>query len=525
METPPSGSFSISYPSGNTLSTFPGSIPIQITDNNVPSGLYELSVVGKGPNGTPVHKREISISVVDPAPPVTDFTANSTNPIVNTQVNFTDLSTNAPTSWSWSFNPATVTFLNGTNASSQNPQVAFTAGGDYTVTLTATNVYGSDGETKVDYITASTCTPCESYSNNATEEWISNVTFNTINNSSSTTAGYENYTALSTDVMKGNTYLVSVSCGSTGSWPENYWVYFDWNSDCDFNDTGESYDLGGLTGSGTLSTNITIPLGTTSGAKRMRAILKYNADPVSGCEVGYSFGQTEDYTVNVLHDDIVLDIAAMLEGPFNGTNMDASLQTLIPLNQPFNITPWFYSGTESVAAIPNTNVVDWVLVDVRDAASAASATGIASVAKQAAFILNDGSIVDLDGSSNLQFTVTISQNLYVVIWQRNHIGIMSNNALTGSGGVYSYNFTSGVNQVYGGLAGHKQIATGVWGMFSGDGDHNGTIGEGDKFSTWEDQSGTKGYLFSDYNLDSESNNIDKDDYWLPNISKGTQVPN
>jgi hypothetical protein len=165
------------------------------------------------------------------------------------------------------------------------------------------------------------------------------------------------------------------------------------------------------------------------------------------------------------------------------------------------------------------------LVDLRDAASAASASGATSVAKQAAFILNDGSIVDLDGSSNLQFTVTISQNLYVVVWQRNHIGIMSNNALTGSGGVYSYDYTSGVNQVYGGLAGHKQIASGVWGMFSGDGDHNGSIGDGDKSSTWEDQSGTRGYLFSDYNLDSESNNIDKDDFWVPNNGKGTQVPN
>jgi PKD repeat protein len=525
METPPSGSFSISYPSGNTLSSFPGFIPIQITDNGVPSGLYKLTVVGKGPNGTPVHEREISISVVTAAPPVADFIASTTNPIINSQVNFTDLSTNAPASWNWSFNPATVTFLNGTNASSQNPQVSFTAGGNYTVTLIATNIYGSDDETKLNYISAITCTPCDSYSNNATEEWISNVTFNTINNSSSTTGGYENFTTLSTDIMKGNTYLVSVSCGSIGSYPENYWVYFDWNSDCDFNDTGESYDLGGLTGPGTLSTNITIPSGTIPGAKRMRVILKYSSDPTSGCDAGYSYGQTEDYTVNVLHDNVELDIKAMLEGPFNGTNMDAFLQTLIPLNQPFNISPWYYSGTESVGAIPNANVVEWVLVDVRDAATAVAATSATSIARQAAFILIDGSIVDLDGSSNLQLPVTISQNLFLAVWQRNHIGIMSNNAITGSGGVYTYDFTTGVNQVYGGLDGHKQLATGVWGMFGGDGDHNGTIGDGDKSPTWDNQAGTKGYIFSDYNLDSESNNIDKDDFWVPNIGKGTQVPN
>lgn len=144
---------------------------------------------------------------------------------------------------------------------------------------------------------------------------------------------------------------------------------------------------------------------------------------------------------------------------------------------------------------------------------------------QAAFILNDGSIVDLDGSSNLVFPVSISQNLYVAVWQRNHIGIISNNALTPSGGIYSYDFTSGGNQVYGDVDGHKQLAPGIWGMFSGDGDRNGSIGTGDEAPTWETQAGTKGYIDSDYNLDSESNNIDKDDYWVPNIGEGTQVPN
>ena len=524
METPPSGSFSISFPSGNTLSSFPGSIPIQIADNGVPSGLYTLSVVGKGPNGTPVHKREISISVVAAAPPVTDFSASTTNPLINTPVDFTDLSTNAPTSWIWSFNPATVSFLNGTNASSQNPQVSFTAAGNYTVSLTATNVYGSDAETKVNYISASTCTTCDSYSNNATEEWISNVTFNTINNSVNTTAGYEDFTYLSTDVTKGNSYNVSVSCGSTGNWSENYWVYFDWNSDCDFNDAGEIYDLGGFTGPGTLSTSISVPSGISSGAKRMRAILKYSTDPTSGCEIGYSYGQTEDYTVNVLHDDVVLDIKALLEGPFNGSGMNTNISSILPLSQPFNTAPWNYTGTENVGTIPG-GVTEWVLIGLRDAATAGTATGATTIARKAAFILNDGSIVDLDGVSDLVFPVTISQNLFVVVWHRNHLGIMSNNALTLSGGVYTYDFTSGVSQVYGGTNGHKQLATGVWGMYGGDGTKDGSVNNADYSPLWENETGSEGYISSDYNLDGQSDNQDKDDIWLPNNGKGSQIPN
>ena len=62
-------------------------------------------------------------------------------------------------------------------------------------------------------------------------------------------------------------------------------------------------------------------------------------------------------------------------------------------------------------------------------------------------------------------------------------------------------------------------------MISGDGDGNGNINTDDKTNVWSLQAGTNGYIPSDYNLDSESNNIDKDDFWIPNIGEGTQVPN
>jgi PKD repeat protein len=85
-------------------------------------------------------------------PPVADFSASALSPPILQTVNFTDLSANVPTSWLWSFSPATVTFVGGTTATSQNPQVQFSAVGLYTVTLTATNAYGSDTEIKTDYI-------------------------------------------------------------------------------------------------------------------------------------------------------------------------------------------------------------------------------------------------------------------------------------------------------------------------------------------------------------------------------------
>jgi PKD repeat protein len=86
------------------------------------------------------------------AAPVADFIADNTTPCIGATVNFTDLSTNTPTSWAWSFSPTTVTYTGGTTSASQHPKVQFNAAGPYTVTLVATNVTGSNTMVKTAYI-------------------------------------------------------------------------------------------------------------------------------------------------------------------------------------------------------------------------------------------------------------------------------------------------------------------------------------------------------------------------------------
>ena len=90
-------------------------------------------------------------SVAPPGPPVANFSGNPTSGAAPLNVQFTDLSTNAPTSWSW-------TFGDGGTSTAQNPSHTYNAVGSYTVSLTATNGAGSDNETKVNYITV-TLTP------------------------------------------------------------------------------------------------------------------------------------------------------------------------------------------------------------------------------------------------------------------------------------------------------------------------------------------------------------------------------
>jgi len=82
-----------------------------------------------------------------PTPPVANFSGNPTGGLVPLTVAFTDTSTGSPTSWSW-------TFGDGGTSTAHNPSHVYTSANSYTVSLTATNAQGSDGETKTDYITA-----------------------------------------------------------------------------------------------------------------------------------------------------------------------------------------------------------------------------------------------------------------------------------------------------------------------------------------------------------------------------------
>jgi PKD repeat protein len=81
--------------------------------------------------------------------PVADFSGSSVSICEGSSINFTDLSTNTPTGWTW-------TFTGGSPASStaQNPTgISFATAGTYTITLAATNAFGTDDEIKTNYIT------------------------------------------------------------------------------------------------------------------------------------------------------------------------------------------------------------------------------------------------------------------------------------------------------------------------------------------------------------------------------------
>jgi len=75
-----------------------------------------------------------------------DFSGSPTSGPAPLTVQFTDISTGAPTSWSWSFG-------DGVASSEKNPSHTYLSPGNYSVTLTVSNAYGSSSATKQNYIT------------------------------------------------------------------------------------------------------------------------------------------------------------------------------------------------------------------------------------------------------------------------------------------------------------------------------------------------------------------------------------
>jgi len=109
------------------------------------------------------------------------------------------------------------------------------------------------------------------------------------------------------------------------------------------------------------------------------------------------------------------------------------------------------------------------------------------------------------------YSGTITQNLFVIIYHRNHLPVMSATALDNTTGNYTYNFTDALSKAY--LNGHKEIESGVWGMYGGDSDGSGTVNSDDIDLNWDNGAGDAGYFGSDLNLDTQVNNPDKNNIW------------
>ena len=146
---------------------------------------------------------------------------------------------------------------------------------------------------------------CTASATNTTGEKISNFTYNTINNNSSSTAGYENFSNTSTTVylFPGSTLPFSSTISSFVP-SDEIKIFIDFNHDGDFNDAGETvYTSTGPLASGTITGNIVIPAlssSVLSGRTRLRVRLHDTGNGPNATACGTSTtGQVEDYSIDI----------------------------------------------------------------------------------------------------------------------------------------------------------------------------------------------------------------------------------
>lgn len=228
-----------------------------------------------------------------------------------------------------------------------------------------------------------------------------------------------------------------------------------------------------------------------------------------------------EYTNKNFTIGVNVNLKVILSGPFNNGSMRTQLDDkgFLPLSQPYNTPPWNYNGTERVSKLPS-NIVDWVLLEIRRETSASSV-----VARRAALLKSNGMIVDLDGTSPVLFTSVESGSYYIVVMHRNHIEVMSAGKVSLSSNALLYDFTNSESKAYGSNS-MEDLGNGTYGLYSGDGNGDGSISQTDIINVWLPQflNSKDGYQAGDFNLDGSVTASDNNIYWLNNNGQTTQVP-
>ncbi len=136
---------------------------------------------------------------------------------------------------------------------------------------------------------------------------ITLVDFGNINNTTGQGAGYDDFTAQSTSIARGASEDLTVNLNTDGDFRVYSYAWIDWNGDGDFDDAGETYDLGesentpdGPTSNSALT--ITAPVDAALGDTRLRVLCQWfpTVIPTNGPCDGSTDGEIEDYTITIL---------------------------------------------------------------------------------------------------------------------------------------------------------------------------------------------------------------------------------
>jgi PKD repeat protein len=336
-----------------------GSTMMRIRSRNITGTLTSIDACTLFGSG---ETEDYTITIQSPPtiPPVAAFNANPITVAIGQNVNFTDLSSNLPTGWLWTFSGALPSV-----STSQNPQnIVYNTVGCYAVSLTATNAYGSNTLEIPCYINVVIPPYCStlhttncSAADNINTVSIANTSINNANtgcNGSITSNSYSVFpvsASTSDTLLQGYTYPISVT--TTANRIIACWI--DYNQNGTFENAEYSSIAAASLANIASTANITIPTNALLGNTRMRIRSRNVTGTITAADACTLFGsgETEDYTITIGAAPQIPPIAAFTADSVAitiGQNVDFSdISTNIP-------TTWSWSfpgGQPSASDIQN----------------------------------------------------------------------------------------------------------------------------------------------------------------------------
>ncbi len=210
--------------------------------------------------------------------------------------------------------------------------------------------------------------------------------------------------------------------------------------------------------------------------------------------------------------EIQLSMKVFLQGPYNIANgtMDANLRSLasFPTTTPYGGSETINASILSVSG--NDAIVDWIKIELRDKNNPATI-----LQTRSALLQSDGDIVETDGISPVIFAGLVTDNYFIAIKHRNHLGFRTTNPISlSASGSNAINFTDNLTSIYNTTVGVNPLSSvgNVYMMWSGDGDGSGTIDASDRSSAWNDRNLT-GYQISDFSMNGTVDATDRSVAW------------
>ncbi len=263
-----------------------------------------------------------------------------------------------------------------------------------------------------------------------------------------------------------------------------------------------------------------------STSKRIRYLAPgtyyWSVQTIDGHYQGSAFSEEQSFTITTPLPAPKLSAKVFPGGAYDVESgvlrMNLTLDAVLPLSQPFGDAPfpYQYDGDESV---PGTlaDITDWVLVQLR------TSPAVEDIITQRPAFIKNGFTADMDQTSPLAFPGLAYRPYYVVIYHRNHLPVMSKQPVSLGADVASYDFTTGQDQAYG-TNPLWELESGIYGMYGGDGNSDGTVSAMDMLQVWLPENGSVGYLAGDFNLNGSVSAFDVLLVWLAGNGLATQVP-